>query len=113
MKTTTPTENALLNAHTQTPWKVGYSDGSGASPEDGYTITSGNIPVVRSGKDDWGAILGIDNETVARLIAAAPELLAALRRICASVDACRGVPNRIKADAVFARAVIAKTEKRP
>lgn len=101
--------------HTPGPWSVGFSDGSGASKEGGYTITAGDHPairdtknvvvVVRSGKDDWGVTNGIDNEANARLIAAAPELLAfALKAVTAAMEGRK----LSKAEHAEARAAIAK-----
>jgi hypothetical protein len=59
------------------PWFVGYSDGSGASDEDGYCIVRDGEPVVRSA-DSFGILYGIEKRADAYLIAAAPDLYAAL-----------------------------------
>lgn len=67
----------VKETHTPTPWKVGFSDGSGANDEYGYSIISGegerghhNLgeSVVSSGPDSWGLMQGIGNAANAAFI---------------------------------------------
>lgn len=65
-------------SHTPGPWKIGYSDGSGAS--DGIYITNAsNEAIVRGGNPDGYLCHGVLRPCDARLIAAAPDLLKALK----------------------------------
>ncbi len=82
------TPSRKIGEHTPGPWQVGFSDGSGRD-DHGYSITAGDHPaiqdisnvvtVVLSGRDNWGSVMGVDNEANANLISAAPDLLEAAR----------------------------------
>ena len=64
--------------HTPGPWRVGYSDDSGTGEDGFYCVTASDTEcVVRSG-ESFGLGYGIENAADARLIAAAPDMLAAL-----------------------------------
>jgi hypothetical protein len=75
-------------APTPGPWAVGFSDGSGQT-----YITAGDHParedlpvvVVSGGEDSWGVPQGVENPADARLISAAPELLACAKRSAAAL----------------------------
>ena len=46
--------------HTPGPWKIGFSDGSGAgSREEGVCITADDKFVIRGGVDDYGVAFGV------------------------------------------------------
>ena len=89
------------NKHTLGPWMVGYSDGSGAR-EGEYCITNGTQAVVVGG-ESFGSSHGVRRIEDARLIAAAPDLLEALKQV---VTRC-GPRSQ---DGQMARAAIAKAE---
>lgn len=94
--------------HTLGPWKVYRSpDGSTIigigvnrpdDPDHGAGITDPRFGL-------WGS--GTEREANARLIAAAPDLLAALKTLCAAYEACNGEDHPAYKQA---RAAIAKAE---
>ena|SRR3990167_4121062 len=97
-----------MKTQTYTPgkWKVLKS-----TEKAGYHIVSTTDGLVA---ECWsGSSMRGDAEMNARLIAAAPELLEALRRLCAdgqNIDPAKYLPT--KADWEFAKAAIAKAEGR-
>lgn len=101
-------------SHTPGPWKVGYSDGSGAEniPREGAEITDAYDNVIVRGGSPWGDIAyGVLQGEDARLIAAAPELLEALKNVLdhGGTTAGEWVPVAIYKQAL---AAIAKAEGR-
>lgn len=103
--------------HSKLPFSLGYSDGSGKSDDQGYTIIANEpayhdgstIPrhVVMSAKDDWGVVMGIDNQPDAEFIILACnhhyKLIRALKNLinnCPENEQC-----------VAARKVLAKAHK--
>ena len=78
------------------PWKLGYSDGSGArqndwESEEGFYITDPlDNEIVRGGEDE-GIPIGVLHEGDAKLIAAAPTLL----------NACKAVLSYIRSHQIY------------
>lgn len=66
----------MSSKHTPGPWQVGFADGSGHS----YITDSQGRVVVRGGYDSQGIKHGVVKKSNARLIAAAPKLLAIVAR---------------------------------
>ena len=72
----------MTDKHTPGPWKIGFSDGSGAGQYDEgiWIVAEGNNPIVRGGQDQ-GVPVGVVTPADARLIAATPALLEALESV--------------------------------
>jgi len=73
-----------MTGHTPGPWRVGFSDGSGAGESygaEGIYITGPDGQVVVWGGEHFGHISGVERSADAQLIAAAPDLLQALEQI--------------------------------
>lgn len=60
----------IVADHTPTPWKIGYSDGSGigANDDDGFTITDASDHSVVMSGDSFGLVYGIKKRPDAALI---------------------------------------------
>src|SRR4051812_2815030 len=77
--------------HTPGPWTIGYTDGSGALIDDSngaYVVGPWMSGLVIRGGEKEGIPCGVLREQDARLIAASPDLLAAIRRIFREVSVC-------------------------
>ena len=94
----------MTTKHTPGPWTVG------CSLDDKTSLTRGDYTVLPLPEDD-------QIEANARLIAAAPDLLAAMRLAAHTLDFAQSIVTRaVDSDTVFAaltaaRAAIAKTEE--
>jgi len=99
-------------AHTAGPWSVDIdtrNDREGAEYVAGYNILSATAEVVGC----EGIIPGPTAEADARLIAAAPDLLAALRWFIDDIDGLHTPMVGFDRNVEDARAAIAKAEARP
>jgi hypothetical protein len=98
-------------AHTPGPWRVGFSDGSGASEDGGYWITANDKCVVRSG-DSFGLLYGIESEADVNFIVRACnshyELVDALKHITSLVGGQLSDNSRAAFD--IANTALAKAE---
>ena len=71
-----------MSAHTPGPWYIRTHDYANVRGADGIFHDGSNLPIVN---DVWGKTLA-QADANARLIAAAPDLLAALAQLLAEVD---------------------------
>lgn len=107
-------------SYTPGPWKVGYSDGSGAEdiPREGAEITDeSDKAIVRGGSPEGDIAYGVLWVEDARLMAAAPELLEALKESASLIAVIADVvceEDRDSIDELLPRlnAAIAKAEGR-
>lgn len=70
-------------------WQIGYSDGSGNSPDSGFSIVENDRAIVRSG-DSFGLVYGITDRTIAERIVRAcngyDAMVSALEKISGQRD---------------------------
>ncbi len=97
-----------MSEHTPGPWEISYGKIRPARPIEGYTIGYAPICIVRGDKRLHGN--GV-REANARLIAAAPELLEALKAVIDWLDDGSILLSEVcAANVLQARAAIAKAE---
>ncbi len=105
----------MSTKYTPGPWRIGYPDGSGADPE-GACITMESedqrttITVVRGGNPEGDLSYGVLEPEYARMIAAVPELLEALKRIVRELPTRRDWLDPVTE--AFAKDAIKKAEGR-